>query len=154
MAVRRCRPPPPPPYPPPRQRVWMRCYLSEGTGVGSQVGLEDSGKEMAQQKSGKCRCLRNYSILALSLGSFPSISVQFSVRGQFAAACFLPWCRLMACPASCGFLFISVITGCRGWDGLSAGGKWESNFHQSLPFPYSPQEKNFYSKFPLIYSSR
>lgn len=68
----------------------MRCCLSEGTGVGSQVGLADSGKEMAQQKSGKSRCLRNYSMLALSLGSFPSISVQSSVRGEFAAACLPP----------------------------------------------------------------
>lgn len=60
----------------------------------------------------------------------------------------------MTCPVSCGFLFISLITGCREWGGLNVGGKWESHFHHSLPFPYSLQENNFCSKFLLSYLLR
>ena len=60
----------------------------------------------------------------------------------------------MTYPVSCGFLFISLITGCREWGGLNVGRNWESHFHHSLPFPYSLQEHNFCSKFLLSYSLR
>lgn len=56
----------------------------------------------------------------------------------------------MACPTFCGFLFISLITGCWSWNGLSIRRKWESHFHQSFPLPYSPQENNSVLNFHSV----
>jgi len=40
---------------------------------GLKGQTQDSGKEMAQQKSQQSRCLKNYRVFTLSLDSFPSL---------------------------------------------------------------------------------
>lgn len=70
----------------------MDELLPCGRGLRQLKGkaLRHSGRETAQQKSGKPRCLKNYRLFTLSLHNFLSIFFvkrKSFVRREFSAAC-------------------------------------------------------------------